>query len=525
MDKKQRKTFWILLIIGFLWFVCMIPANLTGAVTPDMLEIFEVDEYAQYPHVIRMLTKGDTAYQTLRNFFIYLHYYYGFPFYFWSALSIFPIKLFYGLENSRVTICVLRQMISVLPMLGSVLILTWLSGKYRHTGLSVLFFIFYLTIPAVLQNNFWWHPDSLTLLFICLVFFFLERDHLHFQKDFYLAAAACGAAIGTKYLGLYFALAIPVYLWIGMFFKRIDVKGALKYAGLFVLGMILFVLISNPLLLLPQERSEIFRTMSEQMELSGNGIFVKYENNFFADGLIPKYIQANYASSIMIVLSLIGLIAGFFQGNEKRSFSFVLAAYLLVALIINLNTQAQRLHYYLPILLPLFTALSNFLEIGGSRSKLSLYFFTLILSVQVGLNTQTDISLYKTQLNRETDSPAIQLYHTFSSEYLPLKEVPPERMTRIFRDWKIYFPEQQGYAIMTDWEMATQAKINEWHPDLIFLEQENIRQFASKESLENAVDRNEMEPIHSFYSAAHENRIPGYQELYSNSFAKVFIKE
>ena len=55
---KKKTTVWILILIGILCFCALIPANLTGAETPEMLEVFEVDEYAQYGHVIRMLTPG-----------------------------------------------------------------------------------------------------------------------------------------------------------------------------------------------------------------------------------------------------------------------------------------------------------------------------------------------------------------------------------------------------------------------------------------------------------------------------------
>ena len=110
----RKLTLWILVLIGIVYFCAMIPFNLTGAETPEMLEVFEVDEYAQYPHVIRMLTPGDGVYQTVRNFFIYLHYYYGYPFYFWSAVSILPLKLFGTVrpESTRMIVCVLRQMLS-----------------------------------------------------------------------------------------------------------------------------------------------------------------------------------------------------------------------------------------------------------------------------------------------------------------------------------------------------------------------------------------------------------------------------
>ena len=168
-EQETRKlTFWILILIGVLYFCAMIPFNLTGAETPEMLEVFEVDEYAQYPHVIRMLTPGEGIYQTIRNFFIYLHYFYGYPFYFWSALSILPLKLSGTVwpGNTRVIICVLRQMLSVLPMILSAGLLTRVITKFRSIIPSVVLYVLLLTMPAVVQNDLWWHPDSLSLLFL-----------------------------------------------------------------------------------------------------------------------------------------------------------------------------------------------------------------------------------------------------------------------------------------------------------------------------------------------------------------------
>ena len=72
----KKTSLFFLVLLGVIYFCIMIPFNLTGAETPEMLEVFEVDEYAQYPHLMRMLTPGDGFYQTIRNFFIYLHYYY-----------------------------------------------------------------------------------------------------------------------------------------------------------------------------------------------------------------------------------------------------------------------------------------------------------------------------------------------------------------------------------------------------------------------------------------------------------------
>ncbi len=528
LNTEQKRTLLILVIIGVLYFCALIPANLTGAETADMLEVFEVDEYAQYPHLIRMLTPGDSLYQTLRNFFIYLHYYYGYPFYFWSAIFVLPLKLIPGVfpGNTRVIVCVLRQCISVLPVILSAGLLVWITTRFKRTVTAVLLDVLILTMPAVLQNDFWWHPDSLSLFFLTLTFFFLDRDRLRCGRDFLFAAAGCGAAIGTKYLGLYFCLAVPAYLICARVHGSISTKRMFAAAGLFLAVMALFILVSDPLLLLPQERAEIIATMKTQTELSGVGIFLRYDSAFLEDGRIPAWLTENYLRLPMLILAIAGVIRCIIRADaEVRTMAIVTAVYIVTACTVNLNTAAKRLHYFLPILLPLSVWLSFGLPREERRRRVLEALLCLCVAVQIGVNVKTDIGLYQTQLTREEDSASIALYQTLEDEYLPLPEVPTERMTRVYRDWKAYFPEQEGYAVKVEWELADQSLIDEWHPDLILLDKENIRAYGTASAVENAVNPVRMAGIASFYASAAEKSIPGYRFLCENSFGMVFKKD
>lgn len=527
--RSEQLPLFLLILLGVMYFCLMIPFNLTGAETPEMLEVFEVDEYAQYPHLMRMLSPGDDFYQTIRNFFIYLHYYYGFPFYFWSALSVLPLKIFGSVwpDNTRMIVCVLRQMISVLPMILSAGLLTWIATKFKRFWITVVLDLLLLSMPAVLQNDFWWHPDSLTLLFLSLTFFFLDRDDMRCGRNFLFAAFACGAAIGTKYLGVYFVLAIPAYLLCCRAGNSISTKDCFSKAILFLVVMAAAVLFSNPLLLLPQERSEIFKIMKQQTELSGTGIFLRYENSFWQDGHLPSWLTENYIHLPLLVLSCLSIIAGIFSKKRKtRTISVVLMCYLAAACMINLNTAASRLHYFLPILIPLTASLPFAIEFFPIQlHKYIEIGLCLIAALQIGLNIPTDLNLMNTQLHREENSASISLYHTLEKSYLPLPEVPAERMTRIYRDWKVYFPEQNDYAIKTDWNLASFTLIEDWHPDLILLEKENIQAYSGDGLSEQAVNTDKMEKTREFYAAAALKSIPGYTFLCENGFGMVFRKD
>lgn len=539
MEKNQRITCGFIILIGLVYFCLLIPANLTGAADPEMLSVFEVDEYAQYPHVIQMLTPGDTLYHSIRNFFIYQHYFYGFPFYFLSAISVFPLKLLSPNwpENTRLIVCWLRMTINVLPMIFAIGIFTWLITRFKNRLISLSLFVFLLTIPAVLLNNFWWHPDSLSLFFISLVFLFLDLDEFHFGKYFSLAAAACGYTVGIKYQGLYFALAIPLLLIYAILRKKLSWKKAIKKAIIFVVIMLVFFIFSNPLLLLPQERAEIIRTQQIQFEQTGVGIFTIHSNALRNSLLLPSDIRKYYAETWFFILAIIGLLMGFKGEEKQRIQSLLFLSYLMVAFYITAYAATNRLHYFLPVAVPLLGFIADFYFIGkrdfpaidlkfGTNIRKVMYgILTLLIAFQFSLNIRLDHSLYRDQLSRETESSSIALYHQIENEIIPvLKSKVNNRMIRVFRDWKVYFPDQEGFAVQMDWNMATLDKINEWQPDLIILEEENLKEFSDPTIIDHAVNPEEMKLIHSFYQQAASDQIPGYDRIMQNSFGSVYVR-
>ena len=186
--EKTWIIFQVLLVLSIIYAGVFFFPNLTGARTPDMLQVFQVDEYAQYPHVIRMLTPGDTFYQSVRNFIIYLHYFYGYIFYFVSALVLLPLRLLGGsqwADNTPLVVALLREGVNVLPASAALLLITYLQTGFRSWLRSVGLFLLLLSIPAITANNLWWHPDSLGLLLVVLVFFFIDHDKDGLANTFY----------------------------------------------------------------------------------------------------------------------------------------------------------------------------------------------------------------------------------------------------------------------------------------------------------------------------------------------------
>ena len=278
MTRQQKRVLLMLVGLGTAYFVLFLFPNLTGAKDENMISVFQVDEYAQYPHVLHMLTPGNTLFESLHNFVVYVHYFYGYPFYLLSALSILPLKLIYGAAwttHTQAIVTVMRQVVSVLPMLLAAGLLVFIRTRFQSAWKAAGLFLLLLSIPGLVLNNLWWHADSLGVLFMVLVFFFLDRDDLRFGRNFFLAAAACGLATGIKYFGLYFFMAIPIYLVWGIATHRVAWKRAILYAGLFVVVMAAALVASNPLLLLPQERAEIIATQVLQFHQITYGMLLR----------------------------------------------------------------------------------------------------------------------------------------------------------------------------------------------------------------------------------------------------------
>ena len=211
-----------------------------------------------------------------------------------------------------------------------------------------------LIVPGVVFNNMWIHPDSLVFLFIVFVFFFLDRDDLQFGKNYYLAALACGLAVATKLIGLFFFLAIPYYIFLGWRKGRIDLRKALIVAVFFVTIMFSVFVLANPFLFWASERAFAFKTQSNLHDAMGSGFIVSYSD----DPLIwLRVFQTWYGLPIFILFALISAVIGAFKGERRLLNQLILfwsvpfMVYIAFALVIRAK------HFPLPILLPVFSAL------------------------------------------------------------------------------------------------------------------------------------------------------------------------
>ena len=541
MTKKQQKTILVLGALSLVLIALYIIPNTQGAKNPEMLSIFQSDEYAQYPYVLHMLNGGTTIIQNIHTFLVYGHYYYGYPFYFFSGLALLPVKLILGSNwtaSTSTIVIVLRETINVLPMLLAIWLLVWMQTRFRSFWKSLLLFLFLETISAVVANNLWWHPDSLLVLFCVLTLFFLQRDNLRFGINFYLSGIACALAIGAKTLGVLFISTYIIYLLYGLLSKKISFWKAVRTASLYLLVLAGTIILSNPQLLMPIERGEIIAVFKSNLSESTNGFWVAGGGLIQNWSTFTGYIHTYYDGWWLCIPALIFLIAGVVS-KKYRLISLLLLGWIVTYCgYFIFIASTLRPHYFLPVILPLYANLALFWpeEAGNAWQKLKTGQFkelrlpfwanTLSVLLLIGALVFNSIGMER-QLsgtkNEVGNSPSVQFFDQVDQEYLV--KLPADKNFTFYRDWRAYVAPQKNWNIVMNWDLEDYSKLAELKPAVIFLEAENINYFSDAAKLPIALDPTGMKLKYNFYTDAKNNAIKGYVLLADSHFGKAFARQ
>jgi 4-amino-4-deoxy-L-arabinose transferase-like glycosyltransferase len=361
MNPTQRRTLWVLSVIGLVYFCLFIYPNSFGAGSLAILLDASGDEYVTYPTLVRILMPGETLLDTRANLFLYEDYHYGYPFYAISALAVLPVRLIYGTaygEQIQLNLLLLRQLISLLPMILAAGVLVYLQTRFQSLFQSAALFVFLLSIRGVVRNHiWWWHPDALAVLFAVLTLFFLDRDRLRFGRNFWLAALFCGLATAIKLLGVFFFLTIAAYLVVGLARGRIRMARAVLAGGLFVVIMAAVVVLANPFLFSDDQRARMLEIQAQKTQELSQG----YEHDdplYYSKG--PRWwvtvLEKWYAPPLFLVYLTGALIAGCIWGPRRFTNRLILTWVLPYSIYLLYFVAVKPDHYWLPVMLPLFSA-------------------------------------------------------------------------------------------------------------------------------------------------------------------------
>ena len=368
MTPVQKRTFALLILIGLLAFVIFAFPNAKGAKTEVMLSQTSTDEPITYPIVERMLYPASDIKDFVSRWVIYGDYHYGYPFYFVSAMALLPIRLIEGaqfIDFTQLNLLLLRQMVSVLPMILALMLLVYMQTEFRSTFRSVALFVLLLTVRGLVRNNIqWWHPDALSVLAVVLVLFFLNRDRLRFGKDFYWAAAACGLATGIKLAGPFFVVTIFAYLVAGLVQHRLNLWGAIKAGLLFVLIMGVVAAVINPFLVFPSER----QAMIDIQQFKTQELRYGYTHDDPAGyQLGPQFwtwtLTQWYGTWPWLAFFFVSLLAGCFWGPRQFLNRLILTWVIPYSIYLLWFVAVKPDHYWLPIIPVLFSGAFSLFDV------------------------------------------------------------------------------------------------------------------------------------------------------------------
>jgi hypothetical protein len=361
MKSTQKITLLVLALLGLVYFSLFLWPNSLGAKSEGMLVATSVDEPITYPYVVRMVTPPSDYKDLFIRWVIYGDYHYGYPFYFLSAVTLLPVVWLNGAhftDFTQLNLLLLRQVISVLPMIAAAGLITYAQTRFLSVWKSVLLFVLILSMRGVVRSDLqWWHPDALSVLAVVLTLFLLDRDQLRFGRNFLLAAAACAVAIGIKFAGVFFAPAIALYLLAGWIQKKINFSQLVTRALLFLAVMLAVLVLTNPFLFFASARERLIKIQSDKTAELAQGS--AKDDPYYAQ-VGPLYwawtLKTWFGEPLALGFIALSLGVGCLRGPRQRLNRLILAWALPYTIYLFWFVAVKPDHYWLPILIPAFSA-------------------------------------------------------------------------------------------------------------------------------------------------------------------------
>ncbi len=537
----------ILILMSCVYLLVFIPPNLTGAKDPNMLAAFRDEfpiygsnERVQFKVLISMMTSTGTLYETLKNTLFYGYYNYGYTFFLTSALMVFPLRLVGKLFQSSISttayMVILRQL-SPLFMLTAILLLVYLWTGFKSMVKSVLLFVFLGSIPAIFLNNMFWHPDSLLTLFVVFTIFSLAKDQLRFGTWYYMAAASCGLATGTKVIGLFFFLAVAVYLVLGLLHQSVTLRGFLKHGFMAFVMMVLIVVLSNPLLLIPNIAKQYGAVLTEQAERNAWWLDRKRVTDPLWWYTEPgpegsPTLQDAFGFWWLYVLVLLGCLLGIAYNREKRILNIIILTWIMPASLYLLFLMGHKgSPDFIPVFLPMMSCIGNLFGLyfgnGSGRGKTPALVLAgtsiLLCALQFAYYVPTDLNAYVSILNRENRSSSIRFYQQLSDIYL--SRLSQNERISIVREVKLYLPPSPNWDDDFKWGMFGYDYINDIKPDLILLSTDAINRRSDPAQISDIYppDREQWLRSYDFYHDAKMGSLTGFCKLLETDFGVAFV--
>lgn len=519
MCKKQHWVICALACISILAFVLYALPNAKASGNMALVTMFEPDESAMIGVIKKMVSPQIDLVYTIYRFVAYSFYSYGFPLFAPSALLYKLLSWFGQGDNLSLVMLSLRQIISVLPMLASLWVLVYMQDQFKSWR-SIALFIILLSVPAVLQNGYWWHPDGLVMLLASLVLYFLWKDERGFGRNFDIAAVLCGVLVALKVVGLFFFLTIAVVLIWSLIEKRLTWKRFFGLSARFILIMAVSIIIASPHLLIPKHRDFAFRILKREIFETSKGYGIIY-----AKGLSAAWpVMRKYYGEACFLLITLG-VSIWSLWDEKTRYLRVLILTWFIPLSAHLLFFSHfKYQYWLPVAIPVFSNLAFLFpqkKLNRANVNPSMVLKLVLLAavaVQFGFFLNRDAKLFQDRYHRAENNPAIQFYYKALDELAPVSQ-----NLNVYYDYRLYVPQKEGWSLESSFDLLTYDYINSGNFDVLFLSQQRIRDYLKPSA--TGIDPLAFAKSQEFYRDADAGSIAGYRLLLRDKTALLFIRQ
>jgi hypothetical protein len=220
--------------------------------------------------------------------------------------------------------------------------------------------------------------------------------------------------------------------------------------------------------------------------------------------------------------------------SESRLRSILIAAWAIpFGLYVLFTIAIKPTHFYLPILLPVFSSLAVWEGVVSSRPaqgeglarwlpRLGIGVAAVLVVYQFALNVRAGASLYREALTREHTNGALVFYAELQRSFLP--RLPADAQLKVFRDVRMYFPEGPRWTVRTFWN-ASYRTIENIKPDLIVLWYQRVLDYTQEGAREQAIDPETFQSVYDFYVDADNDQLRGYRLLYRDATGLFFASQ
>ncbi len=485
-----------------------------------MVWMFEPDEGVVLPYVLAMIEPAASLAAAARQFVFYGYYHYGFPYFGFSALVLLPLQWAGQIDNIPLVMLALRQMVNVLPMLMALLLLVYLFDRFKSYR-SPLLLLILLSVPAVMRNFVWWHPDGLVTLLMTAGIFFLWRDRLRLGWNFLLSAVMVGVASALKLVGLFFFLAVGVVILAALVEKKVVIIRAAAMGLAYLTVMAGSFVLANPFLLSEWARTEYIYTLNKQFYLVREGYEIVYERGIRAAFPI---VREYYGVGILLIPALYAAVTGLFNPARRLLNGIILANFISLTINIFFFTHF-KFQYWLPAVLPLIACLVQLLpekpvlNMDNLRARVLPLAMMSVVLVQVVVFLGQDAAFWSERTARAENNERLQ-FHDRVVEQLSAWQRQP---LKVYYDYRLYFLDTPFWQGQTTFDLLSYEWLRETDFDVLILLQQRIRDYLHPEA--EGIDTEQFARNQAFYRDADRGALTGYALLYRDSIGLIFVRQ